>query len=323
MKTVKQPAQSHDALQYMSSCSSSLLNNNREGTARIYESTRSSFMAFMESAELSGVCLSHFTPGLVGSFEDYLIHRSLSRNTICTYLNCLRAVYNRAVDEGLIYDGVSPFKHINIRPCRTAKNPLRMLDIEKLTYLCPANEKLALAIDILIFSFLGCGIPFIDLAHLTEDNIQGGHLVYHRRKTHIRIRIRITAGMLAILKRYKGLGADGLLFPILVSRDATYTQYRSALKAYNRNLAKVSALLPHPVKLTSYSARHAWATEARNKNASVAVIGCALGHMSEKTTQFYLGSLDQSLLDATNRRVVGKLDLLIVKKKQRCPLFVK
>lgn len=59
--------------------------------------------------------------------------------------------------------------------------------------------------------------------------------------------------------------------------------------------------------LTSYTARHSWATAARRHNAPIAVISAGLGHASEKTTQVYLSGLENSVIDAVNKEIVENL----------------
>ena len=70
-------------------------------------------------------------------------------------------------------------------------------------------------------------------------------------------------------------------------------------------------MLKTPRKLTSYVARHTWATEALKKNIPLAAISQSLGHTSIKTTQLYLASLSQDKLNKANKKVTDKVDKLI------------
>lgn len=320
MKTEKLSKQKTDAFSYMEHCCELLHGNQREGTARIYRSACSRFMGFTGTDKL---LFSRLTPKLMREYEDYLGKMRLRPNTVSTYLNCLRSMYNNAVGEGLADGNVMPFRSLRIRPVRTGKQSIRFEDIEKMIRFRISDSKLMFALDLFLFCVLACGIPFIDLAYLTWDNIQGDTLVYYRNKTNVRISVGLTRGMLAIINKYRGQGVGNFLFPILKSEDASYTEYRSALKSYNRRLEKISLLLHLPVKLTSYSARHTWAMEAKRQNTPMAVIGEALGHTSEKTTRYYLNSLDQSVLNKTNMRIVKDLDHLVITQNKECPLFMK
>ena len=90
-----------------------------------------------------------------------------------------------------------------------------------------------------------------------------------------------------------------------------------ALRTYNRRLGAIGDKLSNPVKLTSYVARHSWAMCAKEKSASVAVIGQALGHTSEKTTRFYLSNLDQSVIDRINLKIIGFVEKWIEENQFR------
>lgn len=172
----------------------------------------------------------------------------------------------------------------------------------------------ARAADYALFSFLACGMPFVDLAHLTADNIQGNDLVYRRHKTGTLIRIGLTRGMRRILREYAD-SASPYLFPILpVGHSVKHEEYKAILRRYNRELKQLGEGLRLPVPLTSYVFRHTWATEALRVHTPIAVISQALGHTSEKTTRFYLASIEQAEMNRMNEKVVGELDRLIVAK---------
>ena len=53
-------------------------------------------------------------------------------------------------------------------------------------------------------------------------------------------------------------------------------------------------------KLTSYVARHSWASIAKEMGYDVSVIGEGLGHADLATLKVYLDDLDQSVLDDAN-----------------------
>lgn len=167
-----------------------------------------------------------------------------------------------------------------------------------------SNKRLDFARDLFLFSFMACGMAFVDLAHLTRANIRGNVLVYYRVKTKTEIRVTITSGMRRLLDKYADVGSD-LLFPVLKSPDASYENYKVALRTYNRRLATIGNKLSTPVKLTSYVARHSWAMRAKVNLVPISVISQALGHTSEKTTQFYLSSLDQTVIDQVNLKIIN------------------
>lgn len=86
------------------------------------------------------------------------------------------------------------------------------------------------------------------------------------------------------------------------------------MHTYNTMLKEIGEQLAFPSKLTSYVARHTWATEALRQNIPVAVISQALGHTSEKTTRIYLAQLDQSVLNKANEAVTKEVGDSIMKR---------
>lgn len=117
--------------------------------------------------------------------------------------------------------------------------------------------------------------------------------------------------MQRIIAQYAPLACSEYLFPIIDSLDPNraYLSYRSALSYYNKHLKELSALLGLERRLSSYVARHTWATVARKMQIPVTIISEGLGHRSEQTTRIYLASLEQSVIDNANRRILQGLYL--------------
>ena len=99
------------------------------------------------------------------------------------------------------------------------------------------------------------------------------------------------------------------LLPIITVMDAKKVrkQYKNSLYAVNLNLKRVAARIGLSIPLTTYVARHSWASIARNKNIPLAVISEAMGHDSELTTQIYLASLECSVIDKANTLILKDL----------------
>lgn len=159
---------------------------------------------------------------------------------------------------------------------------------------------LEIARDLYLFSFFSRGMPFVDVVFLKkpEDGID-----YNRRKTKQWLRISVTAQLESLIKKYDNHSA--YVFPILKdnSSRALYEQYRLALGRTNRNLKVLGKMLGLKTTLTTYVARHSWATAAKNTGAPISVISEGLGHTSESMTQTYLKEFDQSILDEMNQKV--------------------
>ena len=96
------------------------------------------------------------------------------------------------------------------------------------------------------------------------------------------------------------------LFPIISGEYASgYQQYRLALGRINRHLKKIAVVADIKVPLTTYTARHTWATLARDYGAPISVISAGLGHTSEEMTRVYLKDFDVSMLNQVNSIVTN------------------
>lgn len=291
-----------DVLSYMDCLGKEKYDSGKEGTAGLYKATHHQLEQFLGKGAFH---LKRVNSHLVQDFVTYLQSLSLSQNSVSNYTSIFRATYNAAVSEKLVTPKENPFQKVYLRPVQTYKRSVGMDVIKEITNLnLKSNKRLDFARDLFLFSFMACGMAFVDLAHLTHANIRGNVLVYYRVKTKTEIRVTITSGMRRLLDKYADAGSD-LLFPVLKSPDASYENYKVALRTYNRRLATIGNKLSTPVKLTSYVARHSWAMRAKVNLVPISVISQALGHTSEKTTQFYLSSLDQTVIDQANLKIIN------------------
>jgi len=213
-------------------------------------------------------------------------------------------MYNRALPFGRGRQERSPFAGLRLKREETRKRAVPVEVIKEIAALDLKSEpKKQLAIDLALFSFMACGIPFVDIVHLTGENLveNGTVLQYHRQKTGAFIQMEVTSGMQMLIDRYKD-EERRYLFPVL-PEDATHEQYKSCLATENRYLKEISVMLDLPETLTTYSFRHAWASEAYRLHVAIGVISQALGHTSEKTTRIYLQKFDVSEIAKANRQV--------------------
>ena len=277
------------------------------GTARNYRRTLNSFSGFLNGADIP---FSLLDERLVGRYNDWLQRRRIVRNTVSFYMRVLRAVFNKAVREGIVPQS-SPFRNVYTGVDHTRKRAvgeetvirLRCLNLEH-------SPSLALARDIFIFSYCARGMAFVDIAFLRKQDIAGGTIRYVRRKTGQHLTIRIEPCMGDIIERYSQVTrTSDYVFPLLSAKDPVrvFSQYQTALGYYNRRLKRLADLLELEMPLSSYTSRHTWATTARNHNVPLSVISAGMGHASEKTTQIYLASLESSVIDQANRSIIASL----------------
>ena len=275
----------------------------RHRTAETYAATMRSFMAFREGKDISWDCV---TPALVKSYEVWLKTKGVSLNTVSFYMRILRAVYNRAVNDGLATDQ-HPFGQVYTGVAKTAKRGISTADIARILHLdLSASPSRAFARDIFMFSFYTRGMSLIDIAKLKTDNIKNGVLTYQRSKTGQRISVKWRKEMQAIVDHYHQQGSTRLL-PIITQETDIRKQYDTALHNINYNMKKIGEAVGLSIPLTMYVARHSWASAASQSNIPLHVISQCLGHDSEHTTQIYLSSIDVNQMDEANDKIIRKL----------------
>ena len=150
-------------------------------------------------------------------------------------------------------------------------------------------------------------MSFIDMAQLTPSNLHGGTLTYRRQKTSQQLHIKWEPAMQEIVEKYKTEDSP-YLRPIAKGEGSLFwRQYKNAYSRITKQLKKVGEIIGLSIPLTTYVARHSWASIAKSKNVPVSTISEALGHDSEKTTQIYLSSLDTSVVDNANNLIINSL----------------
>ena len=273
-------------------------------TAETYRSTLRSFMRFRKDQDIKLNCID---TDIISKYEAYLQNNGLTKNSSSFYLRILRAVYNRAVDRQLTSDR-QPFKRVYTGIDKTTKRAFPLDVIKRIKNLdLSTHPTLEFARDIYLFSFYTRGMSFIDIAHLKKTNVTNGVLLYRRHKTGQKFRILWEGCMQEIIDKYNNPKSEYLLPIIKKTNCDTRTQYQNALVLTNRRLKLIGKILGINHPLTTYTARHSWANAARCKNIPLSVISEGMGHHSEKTTQIYLSTLDNSLIDTANSEILKSL----------------
>lgn len=291
----------HEQIQFLTDC-------NRLGTAVNYRRAADALEAFLAGREL---LFQELTPAFVEQYGDHLLRKGLRRNSLSFHMRILRAVYNKAVRHGYAEQSF-PFRNVYTGIDRTRKRALGEDTISRLIHLDVAGMKhLSFARDLFMFSFYTRGMAFVDMAYLRKTDIQEGIIRYSRHKTGQQLAVRAEPCIREIIDRYSQAVSDTpYVFPILKSDDtaASFNEYKSHLRIYNYRLKQLAQLLGLECGISSYTSRHSWATTARNHNVPMSVISAAMGHASERTTQIYLATLENSLIDSANREILELLN---------------
>jgi len=281
------------------------------GMAEKYRSTCTQIGKYLSAISNSDLKVDELNGDFIEGFAKFLKSKELSENTIHFYLRNLSAMYHLQNND---YTD-NPFRHVDMRACPTRKRALDKQTMQLIKDFDSKDKKsLDLARDLFMFSFYTQGMPFVDIAYLKASDIENGTIRYKRHKTNQPVTVTLVPEAKEIIRRYsninksardKGMNKadDYYIFGIITGTDqaTVYKQYRSGLATQNRRLRKIGEELGLDFPLTTYIARHTWATLAQNNGVPTAVISRSLGHTSETTTRIYLGSMDTKILAKYNR----------------------
>ena len=237
-------------------------------------------------------------------YETWLRKQNKSENTIGIRFRNIRKIFNLAMDMELVKSENYPFKKFKVSKLyqETVKRALSKGEILTVIDYPTAGKDFytKLAINLFTFSYFMGGINFVDMAYLTERNVIDNRLIYHRRKTGKLINLPMQQRAYMVLKEYKKSN-EAYLFPILSSKHKTEQQrlnrLHKVITKVNKALKSIGEELHIPIKLTTYVARHSYATVLKRAGVSTSIISESLGHSSEKVTQIYLDGFENSQID--------------------------
>ncbi|MDE6409106.1 MAG: site-specific integrase [Muribaculaceae bacterium] len=294
----------YSLFKFMDAIIDGLKKNGKLRTSETYTATLRSFKKFRNEKDIMLDCLNS---QIMEGYAAWLKGRGNRPNTISFYTRILRAVYNRAVEEDIIEDR-HPFRHVYTGVDKTVKRALPLRIIKKIKTLdLSLVPALDYARDMFMLSFMLRGMSFIDMSYLRKCDLVNGYITYRRRKTGQLLTIKWTKEMQGILDKYPENRSEYLL-PIIKKKGTNerYT-YRNVGYNVNHNLKAISQKIGIPFPLTLYVARHSWASAAKEKGIPLSVISEGMGHESEATTQIYLASLDNSIVDKANALIIKSL----------------
>ena len=248
--------------------------------------------------------------------ELYLRQRGNKDNSIATRFAIFKAIYNKAVKEGKVAVKQNPFTLFQVGSlwAKTRKRAIDKDDIQRLIDLEIAEghttEYRRLAKDLFLFSYFTAGMNFGDIARLRYKDIVKGRVNYSRHKTQKLLSFQLVPMALQILEKY-GTAGDGedYIFPILNRHEHTtpqqiFNRLHKVLRKINRELKALGEMIGLEMPLTTYVARHTYATVLKRSGVSVALISESLGHSDLSTTQIYLDSFENSQIDAAMQHLL-------------------
>ena len=285
--------------------------NDKCGNRLIYKSSYNSLKVFTKNQ--LDIPFSAIDVSWLNKYEKWLRSKGNKETTMSLMFRTLRSAYNKAIKAKCARKSDYPFDEykINKFDTKTQKRAIAKTEVLKFTKEVDnigKRQYVQLSKDIFIFSYLCGGINFTDIANLTKANITNGRLHYIRQKTGKLIKLGISEEAMQIIKKYES-ESKGYLFPILntnIHKTPLQKQNRihKMLGKINKNLKLIAAQLNVDANMTTYVARHSFASVLKKSGVSIALISEALGHSDLSTTQVYLDSFDNEQIDAAMQNLL-------------------
>lgn len=288
---------------YISGIIRSLEKIGKNGNSNVYRETMGRLKKYSNREDLTFGDVDY---NFLKNFELHLQEKGCKINTISFYLRTIRSIFNRAIKDGVVGEEYYPFKKITIRKEKTVKRAVYKDEIAAVKNLdLSSRPHLEVARDLFLFSFYMRGMSFKDIAFLKVANIVGDRIYYSRQKTAQKLNIKLTDKAMGIILKYNDLSdKETFIFPIIrYPGKNEFNQYKNGYRKMNRRLRMLGDILNFRIPLTTYVARHSWASIAKRAGIPTSVISEGLGHDSEKTTQIYLDSFENNVLDAANELI--------------------
>lgn len=302
-------------LKYIDHIVDELKKQNKIGTSTCYKDLKRSLKAFLKVIGKEDITFIEITTDFLKKYEADFRTRDVKDTGISFYFRSLRAVMNKAIAEGLCKRDHYPFDQYKISKfdTHTSKRAITKKDIEAIKKLeIEVGSSLFHARNIFLFSYYNRGINFSDIAMLKWENVRNNRLTYTRLKTGKQYNLLMLEPTLDILTYYKTnnyKGDESHIFPILdkerhITPLTIKNRIHKILGETNENLKEIGKMAELEIPLTTYVARHTYATVMKRSGVSTSIISEALGHGSERTTQIYLDSFENDVLDEASKAIL-------------------
>ena len=251
------------------------------------------------------IAFSIITVDWLKKYEKTMLSEGKSYTTISMYLRCMRALFNEAKSIGILKEAQYPFGKgkYEIPTGRGRKMALTLQQIKQVITYTDESEATEQYRDLWFFSYLCNGININDLLKLKYSNIDGDELHFYRSKTintskeKKEIEALITPEMKKIIDKWGNPNKkpNNYIFPFLDGYTTPIEQKKriqDVTRRINKHMKKISDNLGLP-GISTYTARHSFASVLKRSGANIAYISESLGHSDLKTTENYLASFER------------------------------
>lgn len=289
-----------------------LRKSNQFGTASNYDlslKSLKSFIIYDKGKEAKKLLFAEISVSWLNNYETYMIEtKKRSRTTVSMYLRALRTVFNTAISQKEIDKEIYPFgkRKYEIPATRNVKKALSKEDLRILFEAKPKTIEQEKAKDFWFFSYVCNGMNVKDIALLRYENLKDNTLTFFRAKTintsksalkPVTIPLHDYANI--VIEKYGNSKKKSgeLIFPIisdLDSNEVNFKKIKNFTQAINQNLKKLAKTNGISEDISTYWARHSFATSAIRNGESMEFVSEALNHSNMNTTQGYFAGFDES-----------------------------
>lgn len=290
-----------------------LISENKIGNANLYRALLYSLRKFTKLSQLMFIDID---TSFLNKYETHLKSLANKGNTISIKMRTLKAVYNKAIKNDIIKQEYYPFgcysvsklKENTVKRSITKDEILKIIDFDVKKLSTRPQSLLQFSKDLFLFSYFGCGINMIDIAYLKTENIQDNRVIYKRHKTGKEISFSLQTYVIDIIRKYGDINGN-YLFPILddsihITAEQQIRRIKKVTYVVNKNLKQIGNIMNLKIPLTTYVARHSFATVLKRSGVNASIISESLGHSSEKVTQIYLDSFENSQIDEAMKNLL-------------------
>lgn len=300
-------------LNYIDTLVTTLKEEKRMGTAKSNNDCKLMLFKFHKDKKLT---FQEIDYGFLIKWESFMRKKGFKETSMAVYFRTLRSIINKAINEGIIPKTCYPFDNFKVSKfdLKTKKRALSKEDMIKI-YNYPVKEgsKMSDCHKIFMFSYFNQGMNYIDIAKLQWSNISKAEIMeYNRQKTGCSFAIQLGEQSLNILENYRklsGYDANNYVFPILnktihITPQQIQNRLLKVIKQVNINMKVIGKELEIETPITTYVARHTYATVLKRSGVSTSIISNALGHESESITQTYLDDFGTEVFFEANKHLL-------------------
>ena len=275
-----------------------LENEEKFGSSAFYKGTLSLLKRYMKH----DVPIKEVTVEWLNGLEKFIL-KTANQTTVAMNMRNIRAIMNIAKQVGVIRESDYPFGRgkYQIKEGSGKKNALNKKQLKAIAEYSDGSMTTEFYRDLWLFIYFCNGLNVADLISLKFSDIQNGEISFIRKKTKDRTRdvkriyAAITPKMYSIINKWGNDPKKSVyIFPFLKPGDSAWEhekKKKNLTKLINKRMKMIGEKLNFG-KITTYVARHTYATVLRNEGVPISIISHMLGHSSVTTTEIYLADLE-------------------------------